>query len=94
MIFRQVHVGTESVVLVPDVPLYGSQIDEASALHTCAVFCIVGSHQVDVNVRAVRCPEVRETKNATAVPDAVNGCGARGRVRYTIKCSRRKRLLR
>ncbi len=78
--------------MVTDVPLYGSQIDEAGALHNSAVSCVVGSHQVDMNVRAVRRPEVREAKNATAVPNMVNGCVTHGKVHYPMKCSGRKRL--
>ena len=46
--YRQVQVDTKLLVLVADVALEDSQINESSVLHCRYVLCIVGGDHVDV----------------------------------------------
>ena len=52
-VFRQVQVAGKGVVLVADVSLDHSQVNETGLLHGRYVLCIVGGDHVDVNVRTV-----------------------------------------
>lgn len=52
-IFRQVHFGSKFIVLVADVTLDDSQIDETGLLHSRYIFCIIRGDHVDVNIRTV-----------------------------------------
>jgi hypothetical protein len=52
-VFGQIQVATERVVLVADVALDDSQIDETSPLHRRYIPCIVRGNHVDVHIRTV-----------------------------------------
>src|SRR5215831_3322033 len=91
-ILRQIRVSAQGVILVTDVPLHCSQIDEGSALHGLGVFCIINRDQVDMNIRPIRGPKVSESKNAAPVSKAVNSCSACGRVHYPREGSRLNNL--
>src|SRR5579863_3041857 len=78
LVLRQIQVATQGVILVADIPLDRSQIDEISVLYRCTVFCIGGGDQVHVNIGAIGRSEVREAQNAISVLKAVDGCSTRG----------------
>ena len=47
----------------------------------------VGGDHVDVNIRAVRCAEIREAKHAAAVAKAIDGCSTLGRMQNAVETS-------
>src|SRR5215469_9847400 len=99
-IFRQVRVSGNVVILIADVALDGTQLQEASLPHGLTVARVVGSYEIDMHIRAVRSFEVGETENAFSIHQLIDARGALGivgdavegaRSQYGLRCVRNAR---
>src|SRR5947208_2641207 len=74
--FAQVHVGGQVIVLVADVALEWSNVNEAGPLDGPVVSGVGSGDKVDMDRRAVRGLELGETEHALAIGQFMDGCHA------------------